>query len=309
MTVKLFVIIVTYKGKQWYDRCFTSLRESSIAVQTVVVDNASNDGTVEYIKEFYPEIHLIESGENLGFGRANNLGMRYALDQGCDYVFLLNQDAWVEKDTFEKMIDIHCQHQEYGVLGCINVTKEKDHMLNGFLPLISDSRNCCPSLVDDMFFSRLKDVYDIKSILASAWLLPRKTLEIIGGFDPIFFHYGEDDNYLQRALYHGMKVGVCPKCPIVHDAQSARVQEAVEYRKDEYAQKRDWMLEWCDVNNPAAMKDQSSYLFWKTIKLILQAEYKKASHFWGMYRFYRQNKDAIMNSLSLNKTLGKHYLN
>ena len=112
MNVKLFVIVVTYKGKQWYDRCFVSLRESTLPVQTIVVDNASNDGTVEYIRAHFPEIHLIESKENLGFGRANNLGMRCALDQGCDYVFLLNQDAWVEPDTFEKMVAIHQQHKE-----------------------------------------------------------------------------------------------------------------------------------------------------------------------------------------------------
>ena len=61
--MKIFAIIVTYKGQQWYDRCFTSLRNSSIPVQTIVVDNASDDGTVEYIRENFPEIHLIESKE------------------------------------------------------------------------------------------------------------------------------------------------------------------------------------------------------------------------------------------------------
>ena len=91
--MKVFVIIVTYKGKRWYDRCFGSLRQSTIPLQTIVVDNASNDGTVDYIRENYPEIYLIESKENLGFGKGNNLGLRYALDHGCDYVFLLNQDA------------------------------------------------------------------------------------------------------------------------------------------------------------------------------------------------------------------------
>ena len=73
--LKVFVIVVTYKGMQWYDRCFTSLRNSTIPIQTIVVDNASGDGTVEYIKENYPEIMLIESKENLGFGKGNNLAL------------------------------------------------------------------------------------------------------------------------------------------------------------------------------------------------------------------------------------------
>ena len=95
MSVKLFVIIVTYKGQQWYDRCFGSLRRSSIPVTPVVIDNASSDGSVAYIREHFPESVVFEESENLGFAKANNIGMRYALDQGADYVLLLNQDAWL----------------------------------------------------------------------------------------------------------------------------------------------------------------------------------------------------------------------
>ena len=110
--VKVFVIVVSYKGHRWYERCFSSLRESTIPIKTIVIDNASNDGTVEYIKSHFPEILLIESNENLGFGKANNRGLRYALDNGCDYVFLLNQDAWIEPDTLERLLDIHSRHPE-----------------------------------------------------------------------------------------------------------------------------------------------------------------------------------------------------
>ena len=70
---KIFVIIVTYKGKRWYDKCFQSLRESTIPVQIVVVDNTPGDEDVEYIRTYHPDIHLIKTTENLGFGRGNNI--------------------------------------------------------------------------------------------------------------------------------------------------------------------------------------------------------------------------------------------
>lgn len=308
MDVKLFVIIVTYKGKQWYDRCFTSLRQSTMPVQTIVVDNASNDGTVEYIRENFPEVILMENKENLGFGRANNVAMRYALDHGCDYVFLLNQDAWVEADTFEKMVDIHQRHEEYGILGCINIDKEKKHMLGGFVHGLFHPSNCPPSLIDDMYFSRLGEVYSIKSIPASAWLLSKKILEEVGGFDPVFFHYGEDDNYLQRALYHGFKVGVCPHCPIVHDAASGRVKEAVDFRKAEYAQPRNWLLEWCNPFGVSSINGQSRQLFYKFLTQCLQFNFGKASYYWRKYRYFKDNKKAILKSLEVNVTKGCHYL-
>ena len=185
----LFPIVVTYKGQRWYDRCFSSLRQSTIPVQTIVVDNASNDGTVEYIKKNYPEIHLIESKENLGFGRGNNIAMRYALDHGCDYVFLLNQDAYVEPDTFEKLIDIHQRHMEYGILGPVQVNGEKTMVLDGVIRCLINPDNVNVTVFSDLMIGKVDEVYPVAEISAAAWLLPRLTLETIGGFDPVFLHY------------------------------------------------------------------------------------------------------------------------
>ena len=176
MDLKLFVIIVTYKGQPWYDRCFASLRESTIPVHTIVVDNASNDGTVEYIREHFPEIHLIESKENLGFGKGNNIGMRYALDHGCDYVFLLNQDAWVDADALEKLVEIHSKHSEYGILSPIHLNAEKTGIEKGLVLYLDDRRVTDKALFEDLYFGRLKEVYDTKYINAAAWLLPRMTI-------------------------------------------------------------------------------------------------------------------------------------
>ena len=126
---KVYVIIVTYKGRQWYDKCFASLRDSTIPVQTIVVDNASNDGTVEYIREHYPEIHLIESKENLGFGKGNNLALRYAYEHDCDYVFLMNQDTWLtDVDTISKLVDLSQRYPDYGIISPMHVSPDKQSL-------------------------------------------------------------------------------------------------------------------------------------------------------------------------------------
>ena len=236
---KLFIVVVTYKGQRWYDRCFSSLRRSTIPLQTIVVDNASNDGTVEYIKEHFPEVYLIESKENLGFGRANNIAMGYALDQGCDYVFLLNQDAWVEPDTLEKLVDIHQRHPEYGILGPVQVNAEKTKVLDGVIQFLINPDNVNKQMFSDFMMGTIEEVYSVAEINAAAWLLPRKTLETVGGFDPLFLHYGEDWNYLSRALYHKLKVGLTPHLKVVHDC------------KDHVAQPKGygmafdkWLLQW-----------------------------------------------------------------
>jgi GT2 family glycosyltransferase len=305
MSVNLFVIIVTYKGRQWYDRCFGSLRESTIPVQTIVVDNASNDGTVEYIREQYPEILLIEPKENLGFGRANNIAMRYAMDHGCDYVFLLNQDAWVEPDTFEKLVDIHQRHKEYGLLGPVQVNAEKTKVLKGVVKFLVNPGKVNLGLFSDLIMGEVDEVYPVAEINAAAWLLPRATIETVGGFDPLFLHYGEDWNYLSRVLYHKMKVGLTPSLKVVHDCK-----DRVEQPKG-YAMNFDkWLLQRAsDILYPDSQVDDL-IRYYRRMAIIKLLTFHKATfrENWEAFRYLREHKDSIVQSRKQNKKKGANWL-
>ena len=260
---KVFVIIVTYKGKRWYDKCFTSLRNSSIPVQTVVVDNTPEEEDAEYIKSHYPEIHLIRTNENLGFGRANNLGMRYALDNGCDYVFLLNQDAWIEPDTIEKMINVGDLHPEYGIISPMHLEASKQH-LNFILKDGHDNYE----LLSDLYFGCVKDSYTITYSNAAAWMLPHKTLETIGGFCPLIYHYGEDDDYMNRVRFHGLKMGLVPAARIVHDTE-IRLENRNELLRRSNIENTERYL---DITCPRSVGSWKRYLLRKWIWKKLRHE-------------------------------------
>lgn len=301
---KVFVIVVTFKGKQWYDSCFQSLRESDLPVETIVVDNASNDGTVEYIKQNFPEIILIESKENLGFGRANNLGMRYALDHGCDYVFLLNQDAWIEPDTFEKLIAVHKEHEDFGIISPMHLTAEKNSIESALLGFLNDKSNTDGSFLNDLYFGRLKDWYETRYVNAAAWLLPRKTLETIGGFDPIFLHYGEDDNYMQRVLYHGLKIIICPESKIVHDSV-CRLPSSFGKLKTNM---KDELVKLTDINVNVDLKKEARNHFRKMFLKLLKGQ-KASFHYHKNFRRYiLDNETKIVKSRNSNKKLGPTWL-
>lgn len=302
---RLFVIVVTYKGQQWYDQCFSSLRQSTVPVQTIVIDNASNDGTVEYIKENYPEIHLIESKENLGFGRANNMGIRYALDHGCDYVFLLNQDAWVESDTLEKLVEIHQRHPEYGLLGPVQVNAEKTKVLDGVVKFLVNPDNVNLNLFSDLIMGKIDEVYPVAEINAAAWLLPRKTLETVGGFDPLFLHYGEDWNYLSRVLYHNMKIGLTPHLKVVHDCK-----DRVEQPKGYEAKFDKWLLQRAsDILFPDTQIDDMMQHYRRTAMAKLFSFHKSTfKENWDAYNYLRKNKRAIEQSREQNKKIGANWL-
>ena len=114
--MKLSIIILNYNVEHFLEQCLYSVKQAIDPENTEVwvVDNASVDGSVAMVKEKFEWVKLIESKENLGFSKGNNLAMRKASGQ---YILLLNPDTVVEEDTFEKCIEFMDQHPEAGGLG------------------------------------------------------------------------------------------------------------------------------------------------------------------------------------------------
>lgn len=282
---KIFVVIVTYKGQRWYDKCFTSLRESTIPLQTVVVDNTPGEEDAEYIKTHFPEVHLIKTNENLGFGRANNLGMRYALDNGCDYVFLLNQDAWIEPNTIEKLISIAEKNPEYGILSPIHMNASKDQIN---MMYYDDNHNS--DLVSDLYCGHHKDLYPVRYVNAAAWLMPRKTLETVGGFCPLIYMYGEDDDYLNRMKYHRMGVCICSDARIVHDTaikleeskQNSRIANEVP------------LTQYLDITKKIVLPNVRKHHLWKYLLNSIRRNKAKRDYYKTQYDYLKEHMEGII---------------
>ena len=299
---KTFVIIVTYNGLQWYDRCFGPLRQSEIPLEIVVVDNASSDGSCDYLRQHFPEVVLLPQDKNLGFGQANNLGLRYALDHGADFVFLLNQDAWMEPATVKNLIQVYYNHPEYGILSPIHLTADKKHIEPLLLQRIVDHNTTDPMLVNDLYLGTMKEVYDTKYVNAAAWLLPRTTVEKVGGFDPVFFHYGEDDNYINRVLFHGMKIGICPNERVVHDMRLDR--PLYDTRAHEILM----LIDYTNLNvEHHVEKDIRSHRR-KAVTSFVRGRSAAYRNHLANLRLLRKYREAIRNSIDTNRQLGPHWL-
>lgn len=210
---KVLVIVVTYNGMAWIDRCLSSLFDTDFSVDVFVSDNLSTDDTVKHIKSNYPQVILSENKKNLGFGGANNIGFNYAIRQGYDYVYLLNQDAWVFDHTIETLINVSVSHPEYAILSPLQCTASLKALDDDFY------HNVPESLWRDVFFDSKKEVYETDFLMAAHWFIPVSSLKTIGAFSPAFFHYGEDDNYVNRAHWHGYKIGIVPALKVVHDRE------------------------------------------------------------------------------------------
>ena len=110
------LIIVNYNSKKWIESCLNSIKHANLIDKTIIIDNGSQDESIVLIEQTYPQVELIKLGKNIGFGQANNVGIRKAYDAGADFVFLMNQDVYIKPDTIEKLIELSNNHPEFGVL-------------------------------------------------------------------------------------------------------------------------------------------------------------------------------------------------
>lgn len=245
---ELLTIIVTFNGIKWIERCLYSVTHASVNSDIYIIDNGSSDGTIDFIKENYPEIQLCLSHKNVGFGAANNRGIDYAIKNNYKFVYLLNQDAWIDSNTFEKLIGVAQANPNYGVLSPLQV--------NGSGKLVDQNfYRCCSRklLSDALLDEKIKSVYKTDFVMAAHWLITRECLKIVGNFSSTFPHYGEDNNYVDRIRYHNLEVGIVPNCIGVHDREERSVTES----KNEYLF---YVEELVKLSNPNVQ-----YSFFKTL--------------------------------------------
>jgi GT2 family glycosyltransferase len=245
--MQIYVIIVSYNFMHWIDNCLGSLRLSSVPVCPIVIDNGSTDGTQAYLQSNYPEAIFIQNSENAGFGKANNIGIKYALKKEFDFLYLLNQDAWIYPDTISLLINTHKEHPEYGILSPMQMNKGG---------LIFDKNFCQRSLgrdaISDFFKGTKKNIYDTDSVMAAHWLIASDCIKKVGGFSPAFPHYGEDDNYQDRARFFGFKVGIVPNSIAIHD----RGDRKDDILKRAYIVYIHIIVNYCNINK----KQKSSFI-------------------------------------------------
>jgi GT2 family glycosyltransferase len=211
------IVIVTWNGKKYALECLDSLRslQSKLVLEIIVVDNASSDGTPDAIQQQYPEVRLFRNQANLGFAKANNIGIAASCG---DYVALVNSDVVVPPGCLEKMVDFMNANPAIGLLGprMLSPTGEVGQSVNrlptvwnylcfalGLHSLVPNSKIFGGYLMADYGYDKTEDV---EVLTGWFWMVPRRALAQVGGLDERFFMYGEDLDWSHRFLKAGWRV-------------------------------------------------------------------------------------------------------
>lgn len=238
---KISIVVVNYNVEFFLEQCLNSVKKAlrNVSGEVFVVDNFSIDGSVEMVRQKFPEFHLIDNKINSGFSKANNQAMKIAKGE---YVLLLNPDTVVEEDCFEKVINFMDQHPDCGGLGV--------KMVDGKGRFLPESKRGLPTptvafwkisgLASLFPKSKIFGQYHLGyldadktheiEILSGAFMLMRKTaLDKVGLLDEAFFMYGEDIDLSYRITQGGYKNYYFPETSIIHYKGESTKKSSVNY--------------------------------------------------------------------------------
>lgn len=225
--VDISVIIVSWNARNFLLKCLESLyREQTVhIIELIVVDNASSDGSAEAVKENYPEVVLIRNDSNLGFAKANNIGLQKSTGR---YVYLINSDVEVLEGCFDRLYDFMEDHPDVGIAGprilypdrTLQVTCRKFPTLWNTFCTTTGLNKIFPShdflSSDQMFYFPHDDIRSV-DVLAGCFLVVRRdAMDKVGLFDERFFIYAEDIDWCKRFRNAGWEIVFNPEAEAIH---------------------------------------------------------------------------------------------
>jgi N-acetylglucosaminyl-diphospho-decaprenol L-rhamnosyltransferase len=214
------VVVVTWNALPWLEQCLESVRGREI----IVVDHGSTDGTVDFVRERWPEVRLIEQ-ENKGMGGGNNAGMRAADGR---YFFLLNSDAWVVDDGLDTLIEFADDHPEAAVVGpkLLNTDGTLQRSVRGEPTLWRLATEYLFIRKLAPWSKRLNPLYrggfahdrvaEVDWLFGPALLVRREAADAVGLFDEDFFMFSEEVDWMTRFRRAGWSVLFFPGAEVVH---------------------------------------------------------------------------------------------
>ena len=209
---RVWCIILNWNG--WRDtvRCLDSLVKCSYPRFTpIVVDNGSTNDSVSHLQIAYPDVQVLQSGSNLGFAGGNNLGIRYALERGADYIWLLNNDTIVDPDALSELVKKTRSSSRTGAVASICYYADDPDRVEAWGGArvnlwIGFGRNSTRPRSDDWFHS----------LNGTSLLIAREALEDAGLLDEGFFLYWEDTEFCLRLRQRGWQIGAAPASRVLH---------------------------------------------------------------------------------------------
>jgi GT2 family glycosyltransferase len=234
MSVKVSIIIVSWNTRDILLNCLESIfRETSLPIEVIIVDNASDDGSADAVANTYAEVHIVKNASNLGFARANNQGLKQA---SGEYILFLNPDTIILEDAIGKMIHFIEKNTTPGILGPHTLNADGVSTQNTviFVPSLSGVFHTHlpfwrlipgwnPRLAGEVSWRKTGPVEIVKG---SCMLLSKNLADHLGGMSEKHFMYSEEYDLCIRAAKLGYSTWYYDEAKIIHLGGQATSQNS-----------------------------------------------------------------------------------
>lgn len=270
----LSVLIVTYKSRDEITACLGSIPRTlqGRPVEVIVVENASDDGIGELVRRDFPWVKYLEPGENLGFGKANNLAYEHARGE---YVLFLNPDTISNEAAYRHCLERLQADPTIGVISpkLVMADGEMDLASRRSIPTVWDGFCRALGLAARFPKSRLfagynltylpaDGTYDVGSVNGAFMLCPRRALLRFGVFDEQFFMYGDDLDFCYRAAKAGYRVVYDGRVQMIHLKGMSSSKEAEKMAKAVFSATKQFYLKHFNPHGSALVRAKYGLMFW-----------------------------------------------
>jgi len=274
---KVFITILNWNGKEVLAECLKSIKGVDYPnCEVVVVDNGSTDGSQKEIEENFPYVYLVKNRENVGVAEGQNIGVRYALEKGMDYVFVLNNDTTLDRNILKELIKVAEGDPKAGVVVPKTYSAEEPDKVQSAGGMIDWNKGKCYHLqVAETSSNGIEIDY-----LGSA-LIKRRVIEEIGLYDSRYFAYWEDTDFCTRVKRAGFRVVCALKATLWHRGTHS-VKKITGFYEYYSTRNRFWFMK-----KYAAPRQLTCFIFWFFLfELWLRS---------GILLIYRRNPRAFLS--------------
>ena len=217
-TPLVYVLTLNWNGKQWLGDCLSSVLAMDYPnFEVAVVDNGSTDGSVEFVRERFPNVHVVENGSNLGYARGFNAGLAYAYACGADFFLIMNNDTVIDCGALRALVATAQSQPRAGFVSgkvywhdrpsVLQTVGKTEHPIYWSGPDVGADEEDCGQ------YDKVEERPFMDDIFV---LVPRQLYEEIGGYDPQLFLQGEEFDWQARAKERGWRLYYAPDAKLWH---------------------------------------------------------------------------------------------
>lgn len=209
----VILAVINSNGKEWLQNCLSSIATTDYPnFKVIIIDNASKDGSAQFIKDNFSDIELISNRKNIGFSGAANMAINIAIERTSQYVIVLNPDIKVASNWLSELVKIAEDDDNIGILAPLHYDYSGEKLDTNLLKILDKNAQ----YLKDKNAGNLGEKYEVTSAIGGCMMIRTNIIKKVGFMDAIYFLYGEDSDFARRVIFHGYKIIVATKSKIMH---------------------------------------------------------------------------------------------